>query len=65
MELLGVQFRWGSGLAAHLVDNHFSQVDQEGEVIKNAWEDCKAGCPGTEDPIVEAWRMILFNLLEL
>eukprot|EP00091_Calanus_sinicus_P016560 TRINITY_DN35991_c0_g1_i1.p1 TRINITY_DN35991_c0_g1~~TRINITY_DN35991_c0_g1_i1.p1 ORF type:complete len:152 (-),score=38.93 TRINITY_DN35991_c0_g1_i1:83-538(-) len=30
------------------------QVDEEGDVIKNAWEDCRAGCPGTDEAIVEA-----------
>jgi len=30
------------------------QVDEEGEVIKNAWEDCEATCPGTDDTVVEA-----------
>jgi len=31
------------------------QVDEEGEVVKNAWEDCKAGCPGTnKTAVIEA-----------
>ena len=32
--------------------HHVFQVDEEGEVVKNAWEDCKAGCPGTNNTAV-------------
>ena len=25
----------------------FDQVDADGEVVKNIWQDCQDGCPGT------------------
>ena len=28
-------------------DDVFAQVDADGEVVKNTWQDCQDGCPGT------------------
>ena len=28
-------------------DDVFAQVDVDGEVVKNTWQDCQDGCPGT------------------
>ena len=25
----------------------FEQVDDDGEVVRNTWQDCQDGCPGT------------------
>ena len=28
-------------------DKAFEQVDDAGEVVRNTWQDCQDGCPGT------------------
>ena len=33
------------GINLHCNTNLVIQVDEDGKVVKNAWEDCQAGCP--------------------
>ena len=35
------------------------QVDADGEVVRNTWEDCEEGCPGTDFECNEGF---LFNI---
>ena len=37
----------------------FNQVDESGEVVRNTWEDCEEGCPGTDFECNEGF---LFNI---
>ena len=37
----------------------FNQVDETGEVVRNTWEDCEEGCPGTDFECNEGF---LFNI---
>ena len=37
----------------------FDQVDADGEVVRNTWEDCEEGCPGTDFECNEGF---LFNI---
>ena len=40
------EVRNGENMVEH--DNDmFEQVDEDGEVVRNTWEDCDDGCPGT------------------
>ena len=36
-----------------------TEIDEAGEVIKNKWEDCDEGCPGTD---LECNKEFLFNV---
>ena len=36
-----------------------TEVDSEGEVVRNKWEDCEEGCPGTDFECNEGF---LFNV---
>ena len=39
--------------------DHIAQVDENGEVVRNTWEDCEEGCPGTNFECNEGF---LFNI---
>ena len=36
----------------HWKYNYWAQVDSEGAVVRNTWEDCQAGCPVEEQEVV-------------
>ena len=53
MEALGIC------IDARVFYDHPDQVDENGEVVRNTWEDCEEGCPGTDFECNEGF---LFNI---